>query len=168
MHFIVSFTDPKTEKSPYWLEITKCTVIAAEKLKSKYNSHPALAEVSILILLWWCAEARAGGDKLERTRSRWSRDNWNRPDLNSQPVTHRGARGTRARGRHKLRVNVSFVSWPGWLAGWCRSPWPPLWGEWGPPGVTLLCFRTILKYLKTGPPRRNYMSFFKAGLSSKN
>ena len=49
MHFIVLFTDPKTEKRV--LEITKCTVIAVRNSQSEYDSHHALAEVSILILL---------------------------------------------------------------------------------------------------------------------
>ena len=47
MHFIVLFTDPKTEKRA--LEITKCTVIAVRNPQSEYDSHHALAEVSILI-----------------------------------------------------------------------------------------------------------------------
>ena len=110
------FTDPKTEKRV--LEITKCTVIAVRNLQSEYDSHRALAEVSILIP----SDDARGGDKLGRTRSRWSWDNWNRPDLNSQPVTQRGAPGTRARGRHKLRVNESFVSWPRWALSGVAAP----------------------------------------------
>ena len=64
MHFIVLFTDPKTEKRV--LEITKCTVIAVRNLQSEYDSHRALAEVSILIP----SDDARGGDKLGRTRSR--------------------------------------------------------------------------------------------------
>ena len=109
----------------------------------------------MLTCQWWCAGPRRGVfDKLERTRSRWSRDNWNRPDLNSQPVSHRGA-GTGPGDIitcESMRVLSRGREWR-----WCRSLWPPL---WGPPGATPDCFRIILKYLKTGPPRRNCLFFF--------
>ena len=168
MHFIVLFTDLKTEKGPHWLNITKWTVIAEAPhpaRESFSSSKAALAAVCVLIsparclmmltCQWWCAGPRRGVfDKLERTRSRWSRDNWNRPDLNSQPVSHRGA-GTGPGDIITCESMRVLSRGRGWR--WCRSLWPPL---WGPPGATPDCFRIILKYLKTGPPRRNCLFFF--------
>ena len=52
MHFIVLFTDLKTEKGPHWLNITKWTVIAEAPhpaRESFSSSKAALAAVCVLI-----------------------------------------------------------------------------------------------------------------------